>query len=103
MSSGEKFKAIVKEHEMYHDLVDTDVDEENGEKVDTMIFQLVEVVEGHHEYDEAEDMIHVSMERLEELYDEPINDSARYLAVLSNEYIEEIGMYDLHLYSLEEI
>lgn len=34
-------KLMVKVHEMYHDLIDTDVDEENGEKVETMIFNLL--------------------------------------------------------------
>ena len=52
MNQNDTFKATIKVHELNDVLVENDVDQENGEEVEKIIFQIVEVLEGDYEYDD---------------------------------------------------
>lgn len=83
--------------------MDNDVDEENGEEVEKVIFQIVEVLEGNYEYDEDVNQIHVAFQRLKELIGEPIDDTKHYEAVLSNDYDSERDINDLFIHRIKAI
>lgn len=101
MNTNDIFKAIIKVHDLYDDLMDTDVDEESGEEVEAIIFQIEEVIEGNYEMDEDLNQIHVDPQRVKELIDEPINNSEEYEAVLTNEYVAEKDRYELRVEELK--
>jgi len=101
MNTNDTFKAIIKVHDLYDDLMDTDVDEESGEEVEAIIFQIEEVIEGNYEMDEDLNQIHVDPQRVKELIDEPINNSEEYEAVLTNEYVAEKDRYELRVEELK--
>lgn len=103
MTDTDTFKAIIKVHELNDVLVDNDVDEESGEEVEKVVFQIVEVLEGDYEYDEEFNQIHVTSQRLKELIDEPIDDAKQYEAILSNEYITERDIHNLYVHELKVI
>lgn len=103
MNQTDTFKAIIKVHELNDVLVDNDVDEERGEEVEKVIFQIVEVIEGNYEYDEDLNQIHVEFNRLKELLDEPIDEGKQYEALLSNEYDPDRDFYNLYVHELKVI
>jgi len=103
MNQNDTFKAIIKVHELNDVLVDNDVDEENGEEVEKVIFQIVEVLEGNYEYDEDVNQIHVAFQRLKELIGEPSDETKQYEALLSNEYDTERETYNLYVHELKVI
>ena len=103
MNQNDTFKATIKVHELNDVLVENDVDEENGEEVEKIIFQIVEVLEGDSEYDEDVNQIHVSSQRLKELIDEPIDNTKQYETILSNEYVPERDFYNLYVHELKVI
>ena len=103
MNQNDAFKAIIKVHELNDVLVDNNVDEENGEEVEKVIFQIVEVLEGNYEYDEDVNQIHVAFQRLKELIGEPSDETKQYEALLSNEYDTERETYNLYVHELKVI
>ncbi|HBY90195.1 MAG: hypothetical protein ACTHYF_04145 [Ruoffia tabacinasalis] len=103
MNQNDTFKAIIKVHELNDVLVDNDVDEKDGEEVEKVIFQIVEVIEGNYEYDEDVNQIHIESKRIIELLGEPVDETKQYEALLSNEYDAERDTYNLYVHELKVI
>lgn len=103
MNQNDTFKATIKVHELNDALVENDVDEENGEEVEKVTFQIVEVLEGNYEYDEEVNQIHLAFQRLKELIGEPSDETKQYEALLSNEYDTERETYNLYVHELKVI
>ena len=102
MSQGEIFEAVIRVHPLYHDLVDTDVDEENGEEPETVIFEVVEVLDS--DYNEfIEEQVHIETATLREIYAEPIEEQYRYKAKLTYEFNSDKGAHELNLINLIDV
>ena len=103
MTDNDTFRAIIKVHELNDVLVDNDVDEENGEEVEKVVFQIIEILEGNYEYDEDVNQIHVEFQHVKELLGEPADEAKQYEALLSNEYDSERDLYNLYVHELNVI
>lgn len=102
MSLEETFEAIIRVHPFYHDLVDTDVDEANGEEPGTVIFEVLEVLDS--DYKEfIEEQVHIETVTLKEIYAEPIEEQRRYKAKLTNEFNSDKGSHELNLINLIDV
>ena len=102
MTQVEEFEAIVKIHPYYHELVDTDVDEESGEEPETVIFEVVEVLDS--DYNEfIEEQVHIETVTLKEIYAEPIEEQRRYKVKLTNEFNSDKGSHELNLINLIDV
>lgn len=102
MNQGELFETIIRVHPLYHDLVDTDVDEENGEEPETVIFEVVEVLDSDYKEFIGE-QVHIETATLREIYAEPIEEQYRYKAKLTYESNSDKGAYELNLINLIDV
>ena len=98
MTQVEEFEAIVKMHPYYHELVDTDVDEESGEEPETVIFEVIDVFDS--EYQEfIEEQVHIETRALKEIYPNPIEEQQRYHVKLTNQLDPNSNLENLNLFS----
>lgn len=95
MTHEETFEALIRVHPLYHDLVDTDVDEESGEEPEVVIFEVVETYGDYSEFDDEQ--VHIHTSTLKEMYEEPVEEQVQYKAELTSQFNPERGFYELTL------